>query len=249
MCNLCGLVARRTASLRCSHVFCEFCLEQCTDGAFGEERRCVFDRDVFDVGTVRWNETRPLDLVKAKVRCWNARYGCDFTGPLRGLLDHFEQDCSFHAVICPRCQSMQVRSKLADHYRGGCVALPTATTWGSHQPLSDSASGGGRDAASLAVTQDTLAAFESKMNELLEHLRALGTRTSLLQTDMSNAKEALERLLPEGATGEGVSLLGVSAGAHIPAARAGRLMASGLEAPPLQDRFRVSLCAAGKRAP
>ncbi|KAL1425845.1 hypothetical protein MTO96_018828 [Rhipicephalus appendiculatus] len=169
VCNLCGLVARRTASLRCSHVFCEFCFEQCTDGAFGEERRCIIDRDVFDVGTVRWNETRPLDLVKAKVRCWNARYGCDFTGPLRGLLDHFEQDCTFHAP------------------------------------------------------------FESKMNELLEHMRALGTRTSVLQADMSHAKETLERLLPEGATGEDVDLLGVSAGAHNRGAQSGRIMASGLE--------------------
>lgn len=229
VCNLCGLVARRTASLPCSHVYCEYCLDHCNEGAFGTERRCVFDRDVFDVGTVLWNDTRTIDVVKAKVRCWNARYGCDFSGPLRGLLDHFEQDCPFHAVACPRCQSMQLRSKLADHYRGGCVAPPTATSRWSQQLASDSASGGGRSAALPAPIQDTLAAFESKMNELLEHTRALGTRTSLLQADMRNAREVLARLVPEAATGEGVDLLGGSSSLYISASRANRVLASGRE--------------------
>ncbi|KAH7974518.1 hypothetical protein HPB49_016381 [Dermacentor silvarum] len=160
-----------------------------------------------------------IDVVKAKVRCWNARYGCDFSGPLRGLLDHFEQDCSFHAVTCPRCQNMQLRSKLAAHYRGGCVAPPTTTSRRSHQLVSGSASGGGRGAMPPAPIQDTLAAFESKMNELLEHTRALGTRTSLLQADMSNAREVLARLVPEAATGEGVDLLGGSSSVHISASR------------------------------
>nr|XP_037273104.1 RING finger protein 151-like [Rhipicephalus microplus] len=160
VCSLCGLVARRMASLRCSHVFCEFCLEQCTGGVFGVEKRCIFDQqttDVSDVGAVRWYETQPLDLVKAKVRCWNARYGCDFTGPLRGLLDHFEQDCTYHVVICPRCQSMQVRSKLADHYRRGCVAPPAINSLGCHQLPGASVSSNRQDAASLSLTQDTIA--------------------------------------------------------------------------------------------
>ncbi|XP_050031958.1 uncharacterized protein [Dermacentor andersoni] len=230
VCNLCGLVARRTASLPCSHVFCEHCLDHCSDGASDNDRRCILDRDVFDLGTVVWSDTRPIDVVKAKVRCWNARYGCDFTGPLRGLLDHFEQDCSFHAVTCPRCQGTQLRSKLADHYRGGCVAPPTSTTRRSHQLASDSAPGGGRHAVPHAPIQDTLAAFESKMNELLEHTRALGTRTSLLQADMSNAREVLARLVPEAATGEGVGLLRGSSSVDTSAARANRVTASGREA-------------------
>lgn len=228
-CNLCGLVDRRTASLPCSHVFCEFCFGQSADGSFDTQRRCIFDGDVFDVGHVRWNETQPLSFVKAKVRCWNARYGCDFTGPLRGLLDHFERDCTFHAVICPRCQSMQLRSKLADHYRGGCVAPPTATSRWGNQLLSDSAPGGGRDAATFAPMQDTLAVFESKMNELLEHMRTLGTRTSLLHADMTSAKETLARLLSQGATAEGVDLLGPSAVLSSTAPIRSRVIAPGIE--------------------
>nr|XP_037271737.1 uncharacterized protein LOC119163774 [Rhipicephalus microplus] len=92
---------------------------------------------------------------------------------------------------------MQVRSKLADHYRRGCVAPPAINSLGSHQLPSATVSSNGQDAASLSLTQDTIAAFESKMNELLEHMRALGTRTAVLQADMSHAKETLERLFPE----------------------------------------------------
>lgn len=227
VCNLCGLVARRMASLPCSHVFCDFCFWDCTSDDPCAQVRCIFDRSTLDVENVRWNETRPLDLVNAKVRCWNARYGCDFTGPLRGLLDHFEHDCTFQAAICPRCQNIQLRSKLADHYRSGCVAPSTATSRGSHQPLIGSVSGGRRVGASLAPMQDTLAAFESKMNELLEHMRALDTRTSLLHADMKKAKEELVRLLPEGATGAVVP--GVTAGVDVSPVRERREMASGLE--------------------
>ncbi|KAH8029439.1 hypothetical protein HPB51_000433 [Rhipicephalus microplus] len=63
------------------------------------------------------------------------------------------------------------------------------------------------------------------MNELLEHMRALDTRTSLLHADMNKAKDALMRLLPEDATGE--VLPGATAGVGVSAADESREMASG----------------------
>ncbi|KAH7976101.1 hypothetical protein HPB52_008642 [Rhipicephalus sanguineus] len=72
VCNLCGLVARRMASLPCSHVFCDFCFWDCTSDDPGAQVRCIFDRSTLDVENVRWNETRPLDLVNAK-EVWTTR--------------------------------------------------------------------------------------------------------------------------------------------------------------------------------
>ncbi|KAL3198145.1 hypothetical protein MRX96_014487 [Rhipicephalus microplus] len=84
------------------------------------------------------------------------------------------------------------------------------------------------------------------MNELLEHMRALDTRTSLLHADMNKAKDALMRLLPEDATGE--VLPGATAGVGVSAADESREMASGFpETPPLQDCSLVSLFVVGKR--
>ncbi|KAL1425846.1 hypothetical protein MTO96_018829 [Rhipicephalus appendiculatus] len=226
VCNLCGLVARRTASFPCSHVFCEFCFWDCTTDDPGAEGRCIFDRSVIDGDTVRWNETQPLDLVNAKVRCWNARYGCDFTGPLRGLLDHFEHDCTFQAAICPRCHIVQLRSKLADHYRAGCVAPSTATSRG--EPPTSERRRLGRSARRCVAC--SCARHSRSVRDQDE--RATGAHASAGHPNVAPSRRYEQS---QGGAGEATSpktppgevLPGVPAGVGVSAADDSREMASG----------------------
>lgn len=199
VCSLCGVMPRRTASLPCSHVLCESCFEgSLTGGDVGG--CCLLDERPFLPEQIVWNVIRPEHVITAKVRCWNAPSGCDYAGPVRGLLDHFEKDCAFHAVMCPRCHVMQTRTQLPAHYRAGC--LPAFSPERRRQHGRDAAvpndarsDPSSLQAAGSCTSQDTLAVLETRMNELLEYVRALGTRSALMDAEMSDAKDLLTRLV------------------------------------------------------
>lgn len=198
VCSLCGVVPRRTASLPCSHVLCESCLEGSMEGAV--DGRCLLDERHFLPAQIVWNAIRPEDVITAKVRCWNAASGCDYAGPVRGLLDHFEKDCAFHVAMCPRCHVMQTRTQLPAHYRAGCVPEFSPERRHQHGPHAAESDAARSDpsslrAASNCTSQDTLAVLETRMNELLEYVRALGTRSALMDAEMSDAKDLLTSLV------------------------------------------------------
>ncbi|KAH6942731.1 hypothetical protein HPB50_009635 [Hyalomma asiaticum] len=46
--------------------------------------------------------------------------GCEFIGTMEELLRHFENNCSFHAKMCPECDRETLHTDLAAHRRACC---------------------------------------------------------------------------------------------------------------------------------
>ncbi|KAL1477169.1 hypothetical protein MTO96_035957, partial [Rhipicephalus appendiculatus] len=66
--------------------------------------------------------------VSSKAYCWNELYGCDFVGPIAGVLQHYEQDCAFHVFPCQRCGEIMRIDMLAAHYIGRCNHRSSSAT-------------------------------------------------------------------------------------------------------------------------
>lgn len=127
-----------------------------------------------------------------KVKCWNSNCGCDFVGPVANLPEHFEQDCAFHHAVCPRCQAAVLLAHLAEHYRMGCkstlLSRGRPVVWDRH-PNPESS----HDDVTL-FAHDTLVGLESRMNELVEYVRSLDAKSSLLGSSLSEATDLLRRM-------------------------------------------------------
>nr|XP_050030206.1 uncharacterized protein LOC126526350 [Dermacentor andersoni] len=195
-CSLCGGVQRTTTVLPCLHAFCSNCLQASEGASYGCETRCVLDGRSFvpEEDVVR-KECSAQDAASLKVMCWNACYGCDFTGPVSHLPEHFEENCSFHPAVCPRCKVTMLLTDLPGHYRRGCMpplerselrhwdaqsSTPTAhSTW--HEDVT-------------LTAHDTLVGLESRMNELVEHVRNLDTKSTLMSLSLSEATDFLRQM-------------------------------------------------------
>ncbi|XP_077498252.1 uncharacterized protein LOC144108895 isoform X2 [Amblyomma americanum] len=191
-CSLCGGVARKTALLPCSHVLCVHCLRACQVIHESASPCCVLDGKPFSPGQqVIWKECSTQDAMSLKVMCWNANRGCDFVGPLANLPEHFEQDCAFHPAVCPRCHETVLLAHLAQHYWMGCtpaLVRGRPVVWDRY-PSTESS----RDDVTLS-THDTLANLESRMNELVEYVRSLDAKSSLLDSSLNEATGLLRRM-------------------------------------------------------
>ncbi|KAG0441785.1 hypothetical protein HPB47_015851 [Ixodes persulcatus] len=115
VCELCGVLARRATALPCSHLLCETCYEGVV--ACG---RCPLDGDTHNVDSVKMIDLHPGPVLKLKVRCWNSAHGCNFTGPVSAILEHFENDCVHHRALCPRCHQDVPRLHLVQHCADNC---------------------------------------------------------------------------------------------------------------------------------
>lgn len=124
ICSFCGYVSGKLALLPCFHVVCASCFELCAQGDGDDEDafRCRRDKKPFKTEHVVWSCSQRNQLEKQRVGCWNARYGCDFDGPIAELLEHFEKHCTYHTLKCPCCQETVTRENWPSHYRTKCGA-------------------------------------------------------------------------------------------------------------------------------
>lgn len=116
-CGLCKVISCPTFLLPCLHTLCESCvIHSVNDG----NTLCPFDEEPFTVGDCEKFQCSPGTSDKLKACCWNEAHGCTFVGTLQAVLTHYEQECAFHTVICPRCNGSVLHQDLPGHYRAGC---------------------------------------------------------------------------------------------------------------------------------
>lgn len=145
------------------------------------------------------------DAASVKVMCWNSCYGCEFKGPVSQLPDHFELECQFHPAVCPRCETTMLLADLPWHYRMVCThsrerSEPTSQPSLFNRSSSTRRSSWGEDVTLTA--HDTLVGLESRMNELVEHVRNLDAKSTLMSSSISEVIEILRKLaLTAGALG------------------------------------------------
>ncbi|XP_077517177.1 uncharacterized protein LOC144128005 isoform X2 [Amblyomma americanum] len=140
ICGLCRMIPKRTVALPCSHVLCESCHKACTQDGGGV---CPLDGDAFADDECGWTPLSERKAKDLKAHCWNEDRGCNFVGNLQAVLQHFEEQCGFHEVACPRCGDSVLNGDLPPRYEPGCsheksLATPdTDSRQGSAAGLSD----------------------------------------------------------------------------------------------------------------
>ncbi|KAH9380772.1 hypothetical protein HPB48_008846 [Haemaphysalis longicornis] len=117
ICGVCGVVPDEVALLPCCDVVCRTCYNRCA-----EDSGCALHSGarLEAGGDVYWRPLTLTDVAERKVRCWNAKNGCDVLLALRDVACHFSTECQFHNVICRRCYKNVLRADIVQHLRRGC---------------------------------------------------------------------------------------------------------------------------------
>ncbi|XP_072140426.1 uncharacterized protein [Dermacentor andersoni] len=126
VCGLCRMIPKRTVLLPCSHALCQSCHAASLEGAVGQ---CPLDKVQFQEAECVGYEFTPRIANTLKVYCWNQAHGCEYTGTMDRMLEHYENECAFHIVECVRCGEGVQHRDLATHYAAGCsLGVPSAIT-------------------------------------------------------------------------------------------------------------------------
>ncbi|XP_077495219.1 uncharacterized protein LOC144106315 [Amblyomma americanum] len=192
VCSLCRLIPKTTSQLPCSHILCETCLGASRlDGV----AVCPLDQEPYEQEECH---RIPIPARKAnslKAHCWNEQQGCEFVGTMEAVLRHYEQDCTFQAVQCPRCGDSVLHKYLATHYMAGCVNNRDRSRAEEPPMRGDVFTIHDVNAAleELKVLlrdphHDQLLAIQSQFNELIEHSRK----------QRAQVKDSLTRELEKG---------------------------------------------------
>ncbi|XP_049513846.1 TNF receptor-associated factor 6-like [Dermacentor silvarum] len=135
ICGLCRTVPNRTVLLPCSHFLCDSC-----NGVRDQDGRyvCPLDLEPFDEHDCLWNDFPATRASSLKAHCWNECDGCAFVGTIEAVLRHYEKECDFHALLCPRCQQRIRHTELAAHYVAGCSRGNLSSRPAQHYQRGDS---------------------------------------------------------------------------------------------------------------
>ncbi|CAN7943698.1 unnamed protein product [Ixodes hexagonus] len=118
VCSLCNIIPSTVVLLPCSHSLCEQCFGKCVE----DGERCLLDQERLGEEHVERLTLSEEKLATWEVACWNAPHGCPFSGSSHEVLEHFEKQCTFHAVCCTRCDNYVLRSDTLGHLKSGCTA-------------------------------------------------------------------------------------------------------------------------------
>ncbi|XP_070396388.1 uncharacterized protein [Dermacentor albipictus] len=119
VCGLCRMIPKRTVMLPCSHALCESCHAASLEGGVGQ---CPLDQEAFEEAECFGYEFPTRKANTLKVYCWNEAHGCEYTGTMDRMLEHYENECTFHTVECLRCGEGVQHRDLPTHYAAGCSA-------------------------------------------------------------------------------------------------------------------------------
>ncbi|KAH8031268.1 hypothetical protein HPB51_014480 [Rhipicephalus microplus] len=117
-CHVCHVIPSSTVLLPCSHSLCENCVMEC--GVQDDGNVCPLDTKPFcqeDCQKIKLPDKKKKNLT---AHCWNEANGCQFTGTIEAVLQHFDGECAFHALQCPRCERRLLRTDIAAHYVASC---------------------------------------------------------------------------------------------------------------------------------
>ncbi|XP_077546625.1 uncharacterized protein LOC144159171 [Haemaphysalis longicornis] len=201
-CGLCRVIPRTTFLLPCLHTLCESCVSHSlNDGNIV----CPFDEEPFPGADCQKVHLQPATADRLKACCWNEARGCTFVGTLEAILAHYEQECTFHAVTCPRCNCPVLQQELPRHYRAECH--DTATASAAREPAMRhgvvvSAEDIERRIDELKALmrdpyQDYFPALQSKMNEVLEEAGNVTTQIERISRDSIQREQRTTRAVQE----------------------------------------------------
>ncbi|XP_054924364.2 uncharacterized protein [Dermacentor andersoni] len=180
VCGLCCMIPKRTVLLPCGHALCESCHAASLDGGVGQ---CPLDQVQFEEaeGVGYGFPTRIANTMK--VYCWNEEHGCEYTGTMDRMLQHYENECAFHTVECLRCGEGVQHRDLPRHYVAGCIArVPSAITeCPSSEPTAlplENVNAMKNLKAMLGdlIHDQLIPVMQSQLNELTEQVRSQETR-------------------------------------------------------------------------
>ncbi|KAH6921734.1 hypothetical protein HPB50_004383 [Hyalomma asiaticum] len=187
-CAVCHVIPSTTVVLPCSHALCEQCLGGCVGPAGGKV--CPLDAEEFCEGECQKQKLPPKKKQHLKAHCWNEDDGCEFVGTIEDVLLHYDRECAFHAIQCPRCGGRILRAGLAAHYVAGCSEnVPSAG--GAPKNRQDGPSVG----CDTSAMQQQLPTIQRQVIELP------GTPDSQLLQDIRRAVTDLESSCLRGMTG------------------------------------------------
>ncbi|XP_049513775.1 uncharacterized protein LOC119431222 isoform X16 [Dermacentor silvarum] len=118
VCGLCRMIPKQTVLLPCSHALCQSCHAASFEGGVGH---CPLDREPFEEAECFGYQFPTRKANTLKVYCWNEAHGCEYTGTMDRMLEHYENECTFHSVECLRCGERVQHSDLPSHYVAGCL--------------------------------------------------------------------------------------------------------------------------------
>ncbi|XP_070376844.1 uncharacterized protein [Dermacentor albipictus] len=174
VCGLCRMIPKRMVVLPCGDTLCQSCHAASLEEGVGQ---CPLDQVQFEEGECGGYEFPTRTANTMKVYCWNEAHGCEYTGTMDGMLEHYENECTFHTVECLRCGEGVQHRDLPTHYAAGCSAgVSTAITESSeHTPLTladvNAALADVKAMLGCLNHDQLLPVIQSQLNELKEDVR------------------------------------------------------------------------------
>ncbi|XP_070376830.1 uncharacterized protein [Dermacentor albipictus] len=194
VCGLCRMIPKRMVILPCGDALCQSCFE-------GSVGRCPLDQVQFEEAECVVCEFPGRTANTLKVYCWNEAHGCEYTGTMDRMLEHYENECTFHAVECLRCGEGVQHRDLPTHYAAGCSAGVSTAITESSQPAAvtlEDLNASLEDVKALlgCLNHDQLLpVIQSQLNELTEQARNQEARfTRELGACEQNLKTEMEQI-------------------------------------------------------
>ncbi|XP_070376834.1 uncharacterized protein [Dermacentor albipictus] len=198
VCGLCRMIPKRTVLLPCGHALCQSCHAGNLEGSF---QQCPLDQEPFEQAECVGYEFPARTANTMKAYCWNEAHGCEYTGTMDRILEHYENECTFHIVECLRCGEGVQHRDLPTHYAAGCSAgVSTAITESSHPTAVtlEDVNAALEDVKAMlgCLNHDQLLpVIQSQLNELTEQARNQEARfTRELGACEQNLKAEMEQI-------------------------------------------------------
>ncbi|XP_070396393.1 uncharacterized protein [Dermacentor albipictus] len=173
------MIPKRMVLLPCSHALCHSCHAASLEEGVGQ---CPSDQEAFEEAECVGYEFPNRKAKSLKVYCWNEAHGCEYTGTMDRMLEHYENACTFHTVECLRCGEGVQHRNLPTHYFSGCPAHIWAAIAEPSEPTALHLEDVNADMKNLkamlrhVIHDQLLPVMQSQLNELTEQVRSQETR-------------------------------------------------------------------------
>ncbi|KAL3245368.1 hypothetical protein MRX96_046959, partial [Rhipicephalus microplus] len=143
-----------------------------------------------------------------QVYCWNEAHGCECEGVMEGMLRHYENECTFHAVECSRCGEAVLHKELATRCAAGCSTSVSSsrpeTTSSEARALTLQDVRNALEEVKALLRQpnhdQALPAIQSQMNELKEQVASRDFRLAETTGEAAATAEAVQRAVRASST-------------------------------------------------